>query len=88
MRSYRIVGAGFSGLTLAYYLKKIEPEAPIVVVEKNSYVGGLLQTEKTPYGVAEKAANAMLDSEELRFIAGDIEWSFYKQMQVLKELIF
>lgn len=72
MRAYRIVGAGFSGLTLAYYLKKENPEAEITVVEKDAFVGGLLQSEKTSYGVVEKAANALLDNEEIRVLAQDI----------------
>jgi len=72
VRRFRIVGAGFSGLTLAYYLKKASPESEITVVEKNAYVGGLLQSEETSYGVVEKAANALLDSEELRTLAEEI----------------
>ncbi len=72
MRRFRIVGAGFSGLTLAYYLKKASPDSEITIVEKKDYVGGLLQSEETAFGVVEKAANALLDSEELRTLAQEI----------------
>lgn len=72
MRRFRIVGAGFSGLTLAYYLKKSSPESEITIVEKKANVGGMLQSEETSYGVVEKAANALLDSDELRALAEEV----------------
>ncbi|RME04160.1 MAG: FAD-dependent oxidoreductase [Planctomycetota bacterium] len=36
-----IVGAGLSGLTCAYYLKKLEPQLRIVILERSGTAGGL-----------------------------------------------
>ena len=56
-----VVGAGFAGLTLA--LKLAEKGHPVALYEKSDRVGGLLGTEKTEHGIAEKAANALIRSE-------------------------
>ncbi len=41
-----ILGAGISGLTLAWYLKKFFKDTiEITIVEKNPYIGGFLQTK-------------------------------------------
>lgn len=39
-----ILGAGFSGLTTAYYLKKLWPAVEVILLEKNNRVGGMLDT--------------------------------------------
>lgn len=53
-----IIGAGFSGLTLAYYLanKSIEVE----VLEAGAGPGGLIGTKHTKYGMVETAATSIL----------------------------
>ena len=40
-----ILGAGISGLSLAWYLEKNQPELEVVLVEKSDRVGGWLKTE-------------------------------------------
>ena len=35
-----IVGGGVSGLSLAYFLNKVAPKLPILLVESDSNVGG------------------------------------------------
>lgn len=66
----RIVGAGFSGLTLAYYLNRLGIE--VEVYERAPTAGGILQSLKTPYGLVENAANALMNSPELEVMSRDI----------------
>lgn len=42
---YAILGAGISGLSLAWFLKKNQPHCHITLIEKNDKVGGFLQTD-------------------------------------------
>ncbi len=65
-----VVGAGFSGLTTAYFL--IKRGCKVRVVEKSSRVGGLIETIQTEYGMVEKAANGILSSAKLEAIADDV----------------
>lgn len=66
----RIYGAGFSGLTCAYYL--VKAGLSVEIIEKSSRSGGMLSTLKTPYGIVETAANALLNSEHLEALAKEI----------------
>ena len=58
MKRIHIVGGGFSGLTLAWYLAKAG--ASVEIHEQSSRLGGLLGTRQTPHGLAETAANALI----------------------------
>ena len=60
-RDVHIIGAGVSGLLMAYYLKKAGHN--VTVFEKER-VGGKIQTKHTEAGPAEKAANAIYTSPE------------------------
>jgi len=66
----RVIGAGFSGLTSAYYLQKAGFQ--VEVFEKSKSFGGLIQTLKTPYGLVETAANAFMNSRLLQEMAKEI----------------
>ncbi len=75
MKEVHIFGAGFSGLSLAYYLNKLG--LPVFVHEKESRVGGLLNSvpikESDPqFGFAETAANGFLDSLSLQEMFADL----------------
>lgn len=66
MKSVTIYGAGFSGLTLAHHLA--DAGFAVEIHERVDSPGGMLGTGHTPYGLAERAANAILmdrDLEEL-----------------------
>ena len=63
-KSYIIVGAGISGLLLGYYFKKAN--ISFKIVEQAKKVGGILQTEKSNYGLVEKAANGFLWCPEIQ----------------------
>ena len=55
---YRIIGGGIAGLLLGFYLKKAG--VSFHIYEKTERAGGLLQTKKTRFGIAEGAANGVL----------------------------
>lgn len=63
LRQAVVIGAGFSGLTLAYYLNS--RGVSVEVFEKDRKSGGLIQTKKLRHGIAESAANAFLSTVEL-----------------------
>jgi oxygen-dependent protoporphyrinogen oxidase len=56
-----IIGAGISGLLIAYALKK--KGWKLQVFEASSQIGGLIQTLQTPYGPAETAAHSLMVNE-------------------------
>ncbi len=66
----RVVGAGFSGLATAYFLLKAGFR--VEIFESTERAGGLIQTDQLPEGIAEAAANAFLNSAELKQMAADI----------------
>lgn len=56
----QVVGGGFSGLAVAYFLGRAGFQ--VRLVEESAHFGGLLQTAQTPFGIAERAANAVLSN--------------------------
>lgn len=58
MKKVNVIGAGFAGLTVA--LRLAQQGFEVHVYESSSRCGGLLGTDQTPYGIAERAANAMI----------------------------
>jgi oxygen-dependent protoporphyrinogen oxidase len=65
-----VVGAGFSGLTTAYFL--VKRGCKVRLIEKSNRAGGLLETLQTEHGLVEKAANGILSSARLETIAADV----------------
>src|SRR5579871_2930471 len=61
MREVIVIGAGFSGMTAAYYLNKSGYK--VEVFEKQNAPGGLIKTVETPWGECELAANGILNSK-------------------------
>ncbi len=58
-----IVGAGFSGLCLAYYFNRAN--FPVTVYEKAERPGGLLTSPTSEFGLIEQAANGMVLNQQL-----------------------
>lgn len=69
-KKIRIVGAGFSGLIAGYYLAEQGHE---IVFSEEKKIGGLLQTQRNEWGLAESAANAFILTEELKNICLNAE---------------
>jgi protoporphyrinogen/coproporphyrinogen III oxidase len=65
-----VVGAGFSGLTTAYFLLKQGHK--VRIFEKTDRAGGLIKTIRTAHGLVETAANGMLNSARLEAMCADI----------------
>lgn len=70
MPTITVVGAGFSGLTTAYFLVKYGFH--VRIIEKSSRAGGLIETIQTEHGLVERAANGILNSAKLETIATEV----------------
>ena len=57
-RKVVIVGAGLSGLTLAYKIAKKRPDISIELIEKSSRLGGVIETWKQGEWICDIAVNA------------------------------
>src|SRR5947209_15676911 len=58
-----IVGAGISGLSLAYRLQQLRPDADVTVLEAAGRVGGTVRTEHRDGFTVECGPNGFLDSK-------------------------
>ena len=65
-----VVGAGFSGLTTAYFLTK--QDFKVRIFEKTNRAGGLIRTIRTEHGLVETAANGLLASARVEAMCADI----------------
>lgn len=70
MKKIVVVGAGFSGLSLAYFLN--QKGFSVSVYEKREKAGGLIATEKTSNGLAETAANGFLNTARVESFLQEI----------------
>jgi oxygen-dependent protoporphyrinogen oxidase len=59
-----IVGGGLSGLTVAHFLHKFNPEAKISILEKSSHAGGAIKSYQQDGYLAEWGAHGFLDNVE------------------------
>src|SRR6185312_3794047 len=60
MKSLAIIGAGITGLTAAFYLKR--KGIPVTVYEAGSRVGGVIQSLKKDGYIAESGPNTILET--------------------------
>lgn len=77
-----IVGAGFSGLTLAWELQKAGLR--VTVYEKNQ-IGGLIQSHRTPTHLRETAANGVLWSPRLEVLSKELGVEFQSSQTAAKK---
>jgi oxygen-dependent protoporphyrinogen oxidase len=70
MRNIKVVGAGFSGLTTAYYL--VKAGCAVHVVESADQVGGMLRTIRTANGLVETAANGIRNSARIEALCSEL----------------
>jgi len=81
-----IIGAGFTGLTLAWELQKAGLQ--VVVYEKDQ-IGGLIQTVTTPTHLRETAANGLLWTPRLENLANELGVEFLASQKISsKRFIF
>lgn len=83
MKPVSIVGAGFSGLTLAYHLRKRGVD--VQIFEKQDRAGGLINTHIGPFGLAESAANAILNDAEIEKLFEDLAVPFAERKSERKK---
>lgn len=83
MNEVTIVGAGFSGLTLAYYLQKLGLKP--VIIEKQSHCGGLISSVRTDHGLVESAANALLADVPMEDLFSDLGVEFAVRLPARKK---
>src|SRR5437867_12551409 len=69
MPTINVVGAGFSGLTTAYFLTK--QNLKVRIFEKTERAGGLIKTIRTEHGLIETAANGLLSSARVEAMCAD-----------------
>lgn len=70
MKKIKVIGGGFSGLSIAYYLAKKGIEVDLF--EKSNRLGGLLGSQKNSWALVEHAANGFLASDELISFCNDL----------------
>src|SRR4051812_16549277 len=70
MQTINVVGAGFSGLTTAYFLAK--ENVKVRIFEKSDRPGGLIKTIRTDNGLIETAANGLLASACVEAMCAEI----------------
>ncbi len=62
-REVTVVGAGIAGMLAAYALDGKGYE--VTLVEERAHAGGLIQTRRTEYGIAESAAHSLLATPQV-----------------------
>lgn len=83
MKHVNIIGAGFAGLTLAYKLS--QRGCSVDLYERSSRVGGLLGTDSTPFGIAERAANAVMRNAAVDQFFKELELEPSLQLETSKK---
>lgn len=73
-----VIGAGISGLSLAWYLKTMKPEWECLILEASSRVGGKAWTVQEEGFLCEKGVNGFLDNKPSSLeLAADLKLPLY-----------
>lgn len=85
MRRQRIhiVGAGIAGISAGYFLSK--KGFLVSIYEKESKLGGLIGTYKTPYGLVESGAHAFLNSPLIEELSSELGVDFLNCLPLAKK---
>ena len=81
-----IIGAGITGLSMAYYLK--QKKIPFQIYEANKSIGGKIGTTALNKAIAEHAANAIYSSKEVEAFLTELNLKTISARPKLKKLIF
>jgi oxygen-dependent protoporphyrinogen oxidase len=68
-RPVTVIGAGFSGLSAAYCLQLAGYDVEVL---EHGRIGGLIATERTPWGLVETAASGALNTARFEALARDL----------------
>lgn len=82
-QTVHIIGAGFSGLTLAYRLS--QGGIPVVVYDKKERTGGLIQTVPLEQGFAETAAHSVSCTPRVEKLCNDLGLEFLRPSPLSKK---
>lgn len=86
-KTVHVIGAGFSGLSLAYRLAKYNFD--VHVYDQRDQVGGLIRTLKTKNGIAEAAANSIMITQSTLDFLNEIEAPLvYSQKSAARRFLF
>ena len=80
-----IIGGGFTGLTIAYFLTK--EKIPFKLFEKEKYLGGKIQSSVNEHGVFENAANAIYSNDQVIEMLSDLNLDFERATPKLKKYV-
>ncbi|MEO5969404.1 MAG: protoporphyrinogen oxidase [Bdellovibrionia bacterium] len=69
-RDVTVIGGGIAGLLAAYFLDRAGYS--VTLREASSRLGGLIQTEKTPFGISEWAAHSLLVTPEVKRLCDEL----------------
>lgn len=62
-----VVGGGISGLTTAFYIKKLNPNVNVTILEREEYLGGKIKSEYRDGFIFESGSNGFLSNRESTF---------------------
>ncbi|XDD52498.1 NAD(P)/FAD-dependent oxidoreductase [Leptospira sp. WS92.C1] len=78
-----IIGAGFTGLL--YATLGVQKGQSVLLYEKQSRSGGLIQSVQTPFGLVETAANGILNSYQLEELASYLNLEIIPTQKISKK---
>lgn len=70
MNRIHIIGGGFAGLAVGYYLTQLG--RPVDIFEKSERLGGLIGTKREQWGLVETAANGILNNARVASLLKDL----------------
>lgn len=70
VREATVIGAGISGLLVAYRLHR--QGYKVTVLEAKDRAGGMIETKRTPYGIAESAAHSFLVTPRVQSLFDEV----------------
>ncbi len=74
MKNILVVGAGFSGLSLAFEL--VKKGFKVYVIDQADRPGGMIQTKINKFGLAEAAANGFLNTSDVENFLKEVQATF------------